>query len=427
VRRGVSLLVASLALVLAGCGAKTGLEVPDASMDASRIRDAGTDAPDARVPCIEIPMDGGMIELPLQTAVEVERADVVFAIDTTASMGQEIEQIRTNLRDRIAPAIERTISDSQIGVTTFADFPEGNCGRATEGDLPFRLVLPVSDDVGRVQSAVDSIELNNGIDEPESQVEALYQVATGEGIGPYVSPSFGCPMGGFGYPCFRPDALPIVMLFSDAPFHNGPTGTHPYASPDACPRVSPTPHTYPQALEALTARGVRVMGLYSGPRGERGFQDLQRIATDTNAVGSDGTPIVFEIGTRGEALTESVISAIATLAAVVEFDIDTELFDVDRTDAVDPRDFVERVIAVRADPPEGVDEILRDEGIFRGVRTGTRVVFELALANDVVAPGVGPQRFLLEVVFRGDMRTRIGSTIVEIVVPGADGSGCLPM
>lgn len=412
--------LAALAALSVGCGAKTGLDVPDAQID------AGVDAgPDAQIPCIEIPIDGGIIELPLETEVQLGRADVVLAVDTTASMSQEIGEIRRTLRDQIVPGIRAAIPDAQIGITTFGDFPVGGCGSAGDGDLPFRLLLPVTDDLARVQSGVEAIRLGNGSDEPESQVEALYQIATGEGISPWVPASFGCPMGGFGYPCFRSDALPVVLLFSDAPFHNGPGGAHPYGSPTACPAVaSAGAHAYADARDALVANEIRVIGLYSGPAGDDGLSHQRAIATDTGAVGEDGRPLVFDIGMNGERLSSSVIEAIATLADVIELDIDTQLFDVDRTDAVDPRDFVEAVIPVRAEPMEGVREIDVAAGAFLGVRTGTTVVFQLALRNDAVAPGVGPQRFLLEVVFRGDRRTRIDSVIIEIVVPGADGTGC---
>ncbi len=425
-RRCASL--ALFAVLLGACGAKTGLEVPDAQVDAGV--DAGTDAgpdagPDAGIPCVEVLPDGGPIDLPLQTQVELGRADVVFAIDTTASMVQELEQIRTNLRDRLAPGIRAAIADSELGVTTFADFPEGNCGSERDSDLPFRLLLPVTSDIGRVQTAVNAITLNNGSDEPEAQVEALYQIATGEGIGRYVPPSFGCPSGGIGYPCFRSDALPVVLLFSDAPFHNGPGGTNPTTEGDACPLVVPSPHTYAQALEALTAARIRVIGLYSGPADEAGERDLRRVATDTLALSGD-MPLVFDIGPRGERLSESVIEGITTLASVVEFDVDTLLVDVDRTDAVDPRDFVDAVVPLRAEPMSAIRGIDVASGRFLGVRTGTLVVFQLRLRNDAVAPGVGPQRFVLEIVFRGDGRTRLGASRIEIVVPGADGTGCPP-
>jgi predicted small lipoprotein YifL len=401
------------ALAWSACGSKTGLAVPDAEVD------AGMDAAvDSSIPCIEFPIDGGLIDLPLSTEVQVGRADVVFNIDTTDSMSQEIAVIRNNLRGVIAPGIARTIQDSQIGVTTFADFPEGQCGTERRNDLPFRLVLPVTSDVSRVQVAVDSIGLNNGVDEPEAQVEALYQIATGEGIGAYVAPSQGCPSGGIGYPCFREDAVPVVLIFTDAPFHNGPGGSEPYSAADACPGIVPAPHTYSQAVAQLNALGVHVIGLYSGPGGGAGWRDLRRLATDTGAIaGSD--PLVFDIGPRGERLSESVVQAIETLAQVLTFDtIDTVLVDPDHTDGVDPRDFIERVVPIRAEPMSGVQEIDTAAGVFRGVQTGTTVTFELQVKPGISLPGPGPHRFLLEIVFRGDMRTRLGSTTVEIVIGG---------
>jgi predicted small lipoprotein YifL len=407
---GLGVVALALALVT-GCGAKTGLEVPDAAIDAGRIRDAGADA---EAPCIELDPDAGPVELPLDTQVEVGRADVVFLVDVTASMDQEIEQIKDNLRDRLAPGIRDTIRDARLGVATFADFPVGPCG--DPGDVPFTLNLPVTDDVARVQAAVSAIETAQGRDSPESQVEGLYQIATGEGRGTFVPPSFGCPRGGFGYPCFREDALPIVLLFTDAPFHNGPRGSNPYECP-----LPVTPARYEQAVAALDERGIRVMGLYSGP-GE-GREDLESIARDTGAL-NDGVPIVFDIGETGSRLSEGVIQSIRTLASVIELDIDVVLIDPDPRDGVDPREFVDRVLPLRAEPMSGVGEIDVAAGVFRRVRTGTRVVFQLSLRNDAVAPGVGPQRFLLEIVFRGDGRQRLDSRIIEIVVPGLDGSGC---
>lgn len=406
--------VAALLVLTSGCGAKTGLEVPDTGPDAGRDAgpDAGTDAP---LPCIELSPDAGPIDLPLDTEVVVGRADVLMLVDTTASMGAEIEQIRRGLRDAIVPGIREAIPDSRLGVAVHADFPFGECGAT--GDSPFDLILPIESDVARVQAAVDAIELSAGGDPPESQVEGLYQIATGEGLPGFVEPSFGCPGGGFGYPCFRTDALPVILLFTDAPFHNGPGGSNPYGSD--CRATGA--HDYEEARAALVARRIRVMGLFSGRADGR--SDLERVARDTGAV-SGGAPIVFDIGERGESLSRSVVEAIRTLADVIEFDVDTVLVDPTPGDGVDVREFVDRVIALRAEPMSGVGSI--EGGVFRRVRTGTRVVFQLTLRNDVVAPGVGPQRFLLEVVFRADERTRLGSTVVELVVPGADGSGCGP-
>ena len=405
-----SVLPVVVGLLLVGCGAKTGLDVPDAETD------AGVDASlDAGIPCVEVPLDGGPIEVPLETEAQLGRADVVFLIDVTASMMDEIEEIRDSLRDRLAPAIESEIPDASFGVATFADFPVMPYG--DPDDHAFELALPMTPDLSRVQAAVNAIGLGSGRDEPESQVEALYQLATGEGLVPYIDPSFGCPMGGRGYPCFRDDALPIVLLFTDAPFHNGPDGANRYTS-----GLAATPHTYDEAVEALRAVGVRVIGFNSGDGGSRSH--LRDIARDTDALRPDGSPLVFDIGRDGESLNTSVVDAMKSFADGVVFDIDAILNDPVPGDGVDATGFVESVLPLRAEPADGVESIDTEAGVFRGVEAGTTVVFQLIIRNDAVVPGPEPQRFLLEIIFRGDGRTRLGRRVIEIVIPGADGMGC---
>jgi hypothetical protein len=151
---------------------------------------------------------------------------------------------------------------------------------------------------------------------------------------------------------------------------------------------------------------------------------MRRIASDTHAVHDDGSPIEFNIGQHGESLSGSVVDAITTLADVIRFDVDTVLVNPNPGSAVDPRTFVQAVTPLRAEPMDGVASIDFATGTFRQVRAGTRVVFQLTLRNGSVAPGTGPQVFPLQIVFRGDQHTRLGSTIIDIVVPGADGSGC---
>src|SRR4030095_13887028 len=42
-----------------------------------------------------------------------------------------------------------------------------------------------------------------------------------------------CPLGWLGYPCFRPWALPIVLLFAQSPSNNGPGGQYAYSHESA--------------------------------------------------------------------------------------------------------------------------------------------------------------------------------------------------
>lgn len=411
-RHGALVACVAVAVATSACGAKTGLLTPDAS----RQRDASVDAgPDAERPCLEVPLDGGPIELPLDTEAELGRADVFFLVDVTGSMSEEIDTIRSRVQAQIIPGIDGTIPDAEIGVGYFADFADSRAIHGEAGDVPFALLQPMTDDVLAVQAAVDRLPLLNGADAPESQVEALYQTATGEGLLGYVERAPGCPRGGIGYPCFRRDALPIVLLFTDERMHNGPGHSEPYERELLGP-VSP--HEYEDARAALVEIGAKVIGFDSGPGSAR--SDLEAIARATGTFGRDGRPLVYDIGQRGQGLDTSVVDAVRTLANTVRFDIDAVAVDLPGDD-IDATELVVAIRPLRAEPAEGVASF--DESAFRTVVPGTRVVFVLVVRNDVIAPGPVPRRVPLRIVFRGDERTRIGSTDVELLIPAEDGSG----
>ena len=94
----------------------------------------------------------------------------------------------------------------------------------------FRHVVDMTPDFARVRTALSSMEINGNHDEPEGGMMALYSLITGKGhyFGinrpsvPDRLNATGCAPNSFGYPCFRKDAIPIVVFFTDRPHHNGP-------------------------------------------------------------------------------------------------------------------------------------------------------------------------------------------------------------
>lgn len=427
--RPLTLLALAIAASAAGCGAKTGLDVPE--FDAGTPADAGIDAAvpvdafipiDATIPppdvCIELPPTEPPRFVEVSFLSRIQVAEVYFLVDVTGSMGEEIDQVRATLRDTIVPGIVAQIPAVRFSVGRYADFPVDPYGSAGGGGVPrddvYRLEQASTSDLGAIQRALDRLTLQSGGDVAESTVEALYISATGDAPMSLVPPR-SCPAGTVGYPCFQRDGSRIFLVFTDAPMHNGPGGNEPYGRELLWRNVD-----YEEAIVALRGIGAKVLGLYSGDPSDRGLPDLQRAARDTGAVRPDGTPIVFNIGSDGRSLGPDVVEAVRTLVEEVPIDVDALTEDWPG-DAFDANEFVVRIEALSADPESGA---VRLEDRFVDVAPGTRVTFRVWLANERIERTDEVQRYRMIVVLRGDGVTRLTETVVDIVIPALDGRGC---
>lgn len=370
---------------LLACGAKTGLPRPDAEIGSDAGVDASIDAGvDAGARCIPIPPGSDEIEVELELPIELRRVDVLFLLDATASMEDEIEEVRDGIRDVVIPGVLAAIPDPAFGVALTGEFPVLPHGPV--GILPYDLRLPMTEDLVRVESALTTVPSWGNEDEPESQIEGLYQVATGEGISPWVPAASGCPMGGRGGVCFRRDALPVVVMITDAPMNEGPPGIEPESH-----YGFPGPHTYARALEASRALGIVVIGLGARDRGMLSpLAHLRQLAIDTGAVDARG-PLVIDIGPRG-VVDEVVVRAIERLAAGLPVDVVARLDDAPG-DLVDARPLA-REITPLAVVPVTAGRIDTDR--FVSVRPGATVRVRVAVdveATRALEPRLRAQGF----------------------------------
>ncbi len=395
--------------LLVACGSRTGLDVPEV-LEPEPSAPMGDDDLPARV-CVEPAALSGSVSVSLRTAARLARTDVTLLVDTTASMGDAIGQIRRRLVDPIIPAIVETLPDSHFAVAAFQDFPIGAYGAPT--DRPFMLRTPVTNNVAQVQAAVTALRLGNGRDDPESQVEALFQLATGAGLGPYVPPAGGCPRGGVGYPCYRSGALPLVLLFTDAPMHNGPGGSEPYS-----PNIEPRPHTFAEAVDALAAIGARVIGFSTGEG--LGRSDLEAIAAATGSLDREGAPLVIDIGRRAQNLDASVVAGFRRFVSETPFDALAKVRDLAGEAPV--TGLVESVSPVRAEPSGGVQAV--ETNAFRGVRPGTRIVFRVNFVEGALLPAPEARRLRFAVDISTPAGAVLGSRVVELLLPGTDAPTC---
>jgi hypothetical protein len=189
----------------------------------------------------------------------VNSADVYFLVDQTGSMAEERDQIKHDLTtgdfvndaayqcadydfDRqpnnelktqgIIGAIKCKIRDANFGAGFFREIPFS--GYAPDDQIAFANYQDVTNNVSSVLAAINRFTTIGNNDWPEASMVGLHNVLTGNGMNfgttkRSIPPRRNCPGSTWGYPCFRQDAIPVVVMFTDAEFHNGPdTNTYAY-------------------------------------------------------------------------------------------------------------------------------------------------------------------------------------------------------
>jgi hypothetical protein len=360
-------------------------------------------------------------------STEIQKADVFFLMDTTGSMTGAIDNLRASLSTTIIPRISTVIPDVWFGVGRFDDYPQTPYGNPSM-DVVFQLMQRMTGDVTAAQVGVNALDLHHGYDGPESHVPALYAAATGSGFGSFLAPQDSCATDEIGYPCFRSDSIPIVIMFTDAPMHNGPAGVNPYAD------VTPTPPTFDDAVEALGAIHAKVISIIN----DGGYGDTvahaTAMTTATGAVDSTGSPLIYVIPHDGTGLGTEVVNGVEALAEQVPIDISALARD-HTADTVDATQFIDRIVANTvggvADPRDPtkvcpgslpVDDTDGDTtpDIFTDILPGTNVCFDIHPArNETVEPTDEPQVFIAYVDVLADEVTVLDTREVFFMVPPA--------
>ncbi len=409
----------------------------------------------------------------LDISTTLESGDVAFDMDVTGSMSGAIDSLKNSLRTTIIPTLAERIADIGIGVAQFADFPCDAFGSV--GDLPFALRQRVTTDRAAAQAAVASLHAAGGGDGPESGIEALYQIATGEGrtsectagnidpFDPTADEVVDIADGTIGGAGFRDSEVRIVVQISDASTHANGESSYPFGA------------TRDEAYDALAEIDARVIGLAVGVNILFGFEsaaedDLREAANRTGAVvppcawgeagdrpagcsrtqcctGVDGAglasaagglcPLVFQVETGffggGGGVDTSIISGIAALLGGEAFEITAVLRRDDdefAASGIDTTCFINGVVPVAATPAGCAEEPLPADTDgdgeldgFTGVAPGSSVTFEIRAENDCVEETVAPQVFFAFIDLITSDGASLGTRVVTILVPPEDPKG----
>lgn len=417
------------------------------SMDGGLLTDASNSATRASLlPAAEIE-----VLLPFHETAQVTlvvsavlgRLDVHFSVDTTSSMGDEIELLQEDLLTSIVPALRERVADVAMGVSRFEDFPISPFGEpgatpttAARADQPFFLLSAITQDEKAIQRALSTLNmpLGYGGDSPEAGAEALFQIATGAGYRAhgrqYIEAfrSSDSALGSLGGVGFRQRALPLVVHITDSVSHD----------PSDYGAALPGVHDIEDAIAALKALGARVIGVASGSSARA---ELKQLATGTGAVlpadsggtcstGTNGAqqeaekgmcPLVFETDAQGNGLSEGIVDSIIALLDGLRF------AEVRAVVAADPLGVVDSIGVVSLpqtsgiatpmtadlrplDSPDGVEDSFVD--VFNSAQLGFIVNFR----NDVVEPSYTDQSFRVLIQILGDGWV-IEEHLLRVVVP----------
>jgi len=356
---------------------------------------------------------------------DIQIADVYFLLDTSASMQGELQNLIHTLTTSIVPEVRRRIPSTWFGAGIFDQCPAYN--RCTTSGTPvgIRNLQSLAEDATLTQSALQGILgiTCNGAHEP--YIASLWLTATGDpSRWPRLQPK-NCPNpdADVGYPCFRDNALPIIVMFGDEHFYNQ---SYQYDCANF-PR-------FEEAMEELNRIHAKYIGIASsdGMWNSHGMQDTC-VATDSVDVA--GNPLAYRISSDGTGLGDQVITAIETLATQVPMKIGTASEDVNQGawDTVDATIFIDRIVPNEAggvaDPRDSsvvcvgglatVDEngdTVMD--VFSSVLPGTPVCFDIyPKMNTSVQATEEPQLFEAVIRVIGNDVTPLDSRTVYFLVP----------
>jgi hypothetical protein len=151
------------------------------------------------------PNESSTFAITMHTGAQpIPKIDVVFAIDITGSMSDEISVVKTRAIS-IMNSIRSQVPDSDFGVVTFGDYPGRyvypgyNSTYGSSTDTPWKVNIQPTDNTTAVSSAINSITLGSGSDEPEDYTRALYECISLD---------------------WRTLTEKIVILIGDAPTHD---------------------------------------------------------------------------------------------------------------------------------------------------------------------------------------------------------------
>lgn len=337
----------------------------------------------------------------LEFKTSIQFADVYFLFDLSGSMGGEIASMRTGVQmvmqdltcDPTGGGACMEDADCAAGVCSI----EGVCVEdpVTAGCVPnfwtgtggYRVNLEHALSVQPNPATTAGAFLSNDSSGTENLYRAVQCVADGG------SCTSGCSGTGIGCPGYRPEAVRILVTFTDEDSDAG---------------------SLAGAAGALVREDITFIGVWSGSTSSTQRQAVVNLARDSNSLDSSGSPLVFN--GMDASTADAITPAIREVVQGVPLRVTIEATEVDGDDGDALRfiDYLEvntsgtgacTMVSETEDAGWGVagSESDGNDDAFSSLTPGTSVCWDVVpIMNDIQEPALAPLVYEAELTVFGD-------------------------
>ncbi len=354
----------------------------------------------------------------LEFTTNINRVDVAVIIDVSGSMGEEIDNLKTGIKDQIITKVREKIVDSAFGLVHFQDWAEDTTKIVGYDQL-------ISSDVNTVTASVDNLPAPYGGTEPHSEV--LYQVSTGAGLyaqlmemnipGDIIDiPAADCTgaEGTIGGLCFRDKAMPIFIMITDESWEE--IGVWPNMTKFNTNPPYEMGHYKEDAINAMNNINAKFIGVDTDGAGSTTCKnDFEQISEATASMDGNGNYFNFTMNSDGTGMSEKIAEAVETMTAAIQMDVNTDAVSDEECAGQNVAAFYKEGIPMEATPPENITG--KDNSTFFDVEPGTLVTFDVHFRNDFCKNTTGnPVLYTAKVRVLGE-GAFLSSREVNIIVP----------
>jgi hypothetical protein len=343
------------------------------------------------------------------------RTDLFYLVDATFGSSAAVQAAKPLLSPVVVPELELMFDDLRTGVAQFTGWRmpealmEAVCRRPFQGLA--RLEAPAS-------SMVEPFSTIPRCPEPllaSSHVDALYETV---GDGSDLLWSGGSCVDGVGGACFGEGTRRILMLVTSGEIATStPAGYGPH-------------HTLDDVASLLVERGVHVVGLVAADDpSDPSYGPVQDLAAQTGTRDISERPLVYLLGSGGEAAETMLVESAREVATRMTQDITFDAVDGDDwpvgEEEFDASQFVMSLLPENWSPPPGISPFEACRGMesrsFLDCVPDTQVAYQAYYRNYVLEQDVNGRAFGVTLELVAEDGFLFESIPVRFIVPAVNG------